>query len=286
MGIFWSPTNASEVISAPRALSELKNGETTWFTDQFRRLANFDSSSCRVEIILPDGFGTSSATAYVRQLRLVVSDLNSRLSEKEGLTFLIVSDTLVLLDVVASVLAATPRMMAIVTAAVVCVISGLTFRSVLLPLRLLVTVVVTLAIVSGILHLVVKDAMHLDVYWLVIIACGPLVIGLTIDFDVFLISHIYDARKAGMSTEDAILHGIASQSQIITIAGSIMASAFASLLMSASPVLNQIGVVLVVASLVDTFFTRAFLCPALLFSAQQYNWWPGSMPEDHQRTHS
>ena len=291
-GIFWSPTNTSELISAEHALDQVARGKTTWFTAQFYRLANFDASSCRIEIALPDGFGTNNATQHVEQLRQVVSAFNDRSEseeeERDGdfeYEFYIVSDTLVVLDIVASVLAATPRMMAIVTGAVVCVIAGLAFRSVLLPLRLLVTVVVTLAIVSGILHLVVRHAMQLDgVYWLVVIACGPLVIGLTIDFDVFLISKIYDARKAGLSTEQAILHGISTQSRIITIAGSIMASAFASLLLSASPVLNQIGVVLVVASLVDTFFTRAFLCPALLFSAERYNWWPGKMPEVEEAT--
>ena len=40
----------------------------------------------------------------------------------------------------------------------------------------------------------------------------------------------------------------------------------------------QFGVVLVTASIVDTFFVRAVLVPALLFMAAESNWWPGKMP--------
>ena len=279
-GIFWSPTNDSE-ISVKEALSQLEGADATWFTRQFRKLANFDASSCRLEINLLDGFGTNEATLRVKKIQEIVLGLNKK---SNTTTFYIVSDTLVLLDVVNNVLDFAPRMMVLVTGAVVLVVAGMTFRSILLPLRLLFTVIITLAIVSGIVYFVVQYIMKLDgVYWLVVVACGPLVIGLTIDFDIFLISKIYDARKSGLTTREAILDGIATQSRIITIAGCIMASAFASLLMSSSPVLNQIGAALVVASLVDTFFTRAFLCPALLFSAEKYNWWPGEMPTPSSR---
>jgi uncharacterized membrane protein YdfJ with MMPL/SSD domain len=41
---------------------------------------------------------------------------------------------------------------------------------------------------------------------------------------------------------------------------------------------SQFGVVLVTASIVDTFFVRAVLVPALLFMAAESNWWPGKMP--------
>jgi uncharacterized membrane protein YdfJ with MMPL/SSD domain len=53
------------------------------------------------------------------------------------------------------------------------------------------------------------------------------VVGLTLDYDIFLISRIYEYRKLGHSTESAVLRAMATQSHTISVAGAIMAVAFA-----------------------------------------------------------
>ena len=110
-------------------------------------------------------------------------------------------------------------------------------------------------------------------------ACS--VVGLTIDYDVFLISRMYEYRTSGYTTEASILRAMASQSSTITTAGVIMTVAFSSLLLSSTAVLNQFGFMLVVATLVDTFVVRTTLVPALMFCAVEANWWPGRVPVAH-----
>jgi hypothetical protein len=79
--------------------------------------------------------------------------------------------------------------------------TGLAFRSILIPLRLLLTVAVTLVFVAGTTQVVFQQAMGLDgVYWLIPIATAPLAVGLTIDYDVFLISRVHETRLKGRST--------------------------------------------------------------------------------------
>ncbi len=116
------------------------------------------------------------------------------------------------------------------------------------------------------------------IYWFLTICAVCLVIGLTIDYDVFLISRIYEFRHLGFTTEASILRAMATQSSTITTAGLIMTVAFSSLLLSDTTVLNQFGFVLVAASISDTFIVRTLLVPALMFFAVETNWWPGRVP--------
>ena len=63
-----------------------------------------------------------------------------------------------------------------------------------------------------------------------------------------------------------------------------MTIAFSSMLLSATTVLNQWGLMLVATSLIDTFVVRSVLVPSLMFLFVDFNWWPGRMPE--QTIHS
>ena len=187
--------------------------------------------------------------------------------------------TQVLLDSVEEVFRESPGIVALVTLVVVFAMAGLAFRSCLIPVRLLGTVVVTLIFVAGSTVLMYQYILGYDgIYWFVPICTACLVIGLTIDYDVFLISRIYEFRQSGYTTEASILRAMAKQSTTITTAGIIMTMAFSSLLLSKTVVLNQFGFVLVAASLIDTFIVRTLLVPSLMFMAVETNWWPGAVP--------
>ena len=100
------------------------------------------------------------------------------------------------------------------------VVAGIAFRSLLIPVRLLGTVIATLAVTSGSTVFLFQVYLGLDgIYWFVPICSASLVIGLTVDYDVFLISRIYEYRHQGYTTEAAILRAIAKQSTTITTAG-------------------------------------------------------------------
>ena len=111
------------------------------------------------------------------------------------------------------------------------------------------------------------------------LSCGCLVVGLTIDYDIFLVSRIYDLKHEGLSTEEAILDGLQSSAKTITTAGIIMMVAFSSLLFSSTDVLHQFGFGLVASAFVDTFIVRTVLVPTMMFCAVDWNWWPGKVPE-------
>ena len=177
--------------------------------------------------------------ALLRKLR----DIAARpVFAESGFGFLVAGDVIVLMDATDRVYTEAPGMMSAVIVVVVFAMTGLAFRSCLIPLRLLLTVAVTLVFVVGVIKVAFQDILGLDgVYWLIPISTAPLVVGLTIDYDVFLISRVHETRMRGTSTQIAVLEAMSSQSNIITTAGVIMTIAFGSLLLSSVTVLNQVS---------------------------------------------
>merc|ERR1711920_344829 len=77
----------------------------------------------------------------------------------------------------------------------------------------------------------------------------------------------------GFTDRDSIVQGVASTGGIISGAGVIMALAFSGLFFAEKVMLQQLAVLL------DAFVVRTVLVPALMLSAQGWNWWPRRMPD-------
>jgi len=110
--------------------------------------------------------------------------------------------------------------------------------------------------------------------------CFSILVGLGLDYDIFLFSRVVEYRKLGYNDRASISKGIYRTGGIITAAGVIMFIAFAGLMLSQEMVLNQYGFMLSFAVLVDTFVVRTLLVPAIMHLAGPVNWWPGVMPPD------
>lgn len=104
-------------------------------------------------------------------------------------------------------------------------------------------------------------------------------VALGLDYDIFLISRIFEFRQQGMSDRESIVWGVSKTGSIISGAGVIMALAFSGLLFSPKLMHNQFALLLITSVLLDTFVVRTVLVPALMLSAGPWNWWPLKMPE-------
>jgi predicted RND superfamily exporter protein len=81
---------------------------------------------------------------------------------------------------------------------------------------------------------------------LIIIIAAPVMIGLTMDYDMFIITKIFELRQHGYSTRFAVLSGTFQSGSIITTAGLVMVIAFVSLCLSQIAALRHMGFLLVV----------------------------------------
>jgi hypothetical protein len=173
-----------------------------------------------------------------------------------------------------------------ITAGVVFVFVGAAFRSIVVSLRSVVSISLTLSIVYGAAIFIYEDGalqflnfeglkpLHGDasISWIPPILCFSLLVGLGLDYDIFLVGRIFEEKKEnGKSDVEAIISGLALTGSTITAAGMIMATAFSGLLFSSEPVLNQVAFFLVLAVLVDTFVIRSLFVPSIMVMLQGCN---------------
>jgi RND superfamily putative drug exporter len=123
-----------------------------------------------------------------------------------------------------------------------------------------------------------------SVFPLVPIVAFAIVFGLSMDYEVFLVARVLEARRSGLSEKDAIPEGMARTAGLITNAAAIMIVVFLAFTFGNFLVVKMIGFTLAVAVLIDATLVRIVIGPALLRLAGDWNWWPGGLGPGHKKT--
>jgi RND superfamily putative drug exporter len=97
--------------------------------------------------------------------------------------------------------------------------------------------------------------------------------GLSMDYEVFLISRMREAWLRTQDNERAVLEGLASTGRVITAAAAIMVAVFAAFVPSPDVVLKVIGIGMASAILIDATIVRLLLVPAVMHLLGRSNWW-------------
>ena len=97
--------------------------------------------------------------------------------------------------------------------------------------------------------------------------------GLSMDYHVFILSRIREAYDRGMTTDDAIAHGIKTTAGVVTSAAIVMVGVFAIFATLQAMILKQFGVGLAAAILIDATIVRAILLPATMKLLGDWNWY-------------
>jgi uncharacterized membrane protein YdfJ with MMPL/SSD domain len=97
--------------------------------------------------------------------------------------------------------------------------------------------------------------------------------GLSMDYHVFILSRIREAYDRGMSTEDAIAHGIKTTAGTVTSAALVMVGVFS--IFATLPILDmkEMGIGLATAVLIDATIVRGVLLPATMKLLGDWNWY-------------
>ncbi|MDT0543940.1 MMPL family transporter [Streptomyces lonegramiae] len=98
--------------------------------------------------------------------------------------------------------------------------------------------------------------------------------GLSMDYQVFVVSRIREAALAGVPTRQAVLDGIRSSASVVTSAAVVMTTVFVSFVFLHIIEMKQIGFVLAAAVLLDAFVVRIMILPAALLLLGEATWWP------------
>jgi len=97
--------------------------------------------------------------------------------------------------------------------------------------------------------------------------------GLSMDYEVFLLSRIREEFLQHGDNSRAVVEGLAKTARVITAAAAIMIAVFSSFVLSADPILKLMGIGLATAILVDATIVRMLLVPAIMQILGRANWW-------------
>jgi len=159
------------------------------------------------------------------------------------------------------------------------------FRSILVPLKAIALNLLSVAAALGALVLVFQDGHGSAllgvtgggtgaVFSTVPIVAFAIVFGLSMDYEVFLVARVLEARRSGLSETHAIAEGVAKTGGLITSAAAIMVVVFVAFTFGEVLVIKMLGFTLAVAVLIDATLVRMVIGPALLQLGGDWNWWP------------
>jgi uncharacterized membrane protein YdfJ with MMPL/SSD domain len=159
----------------------------------------------------------------------------------------------------------------------------LTFRSIVVAIKAVLLNLLSVAAAYGALVLVFQDGwgkglLGINVTPGGIISWLPIFLfvilfGLSMDYHVFILSRVREAFDRGMTTEDAVAHGIKTTAGVVTSAALVMFGVFSIFATLQFLFLKEFGVGLAIAVLVDATIVRAVLLPATMKLLGDWNWY-------------
>jgi RND superfamily putative drug exporter len=157
------------------------------------------------------------------------------------------------------------------------------FRSVVLPVKAVILNLLSVGAAYGALVLIWQDGYGSRAIWGipatgVVVDFVPLVLfaflfGLSMDYEVFILTRIKEARDAGQSTDEAIVEGMGHTGRLVTSATIILFLAFAALAAGPEVPIKVFATGMGVGILIDAVVIRGLLVPAFVSLLGSWNWW-------------
>ena len=278
-----SDPRCARVISITTIASGNRASLTELSRETQRTFLSSDGRAAVLEVLPKGSVSLRGQVDWVRQLRKIGAPA---LTGVPGATLLVGGIPALNADYETIVRKHFPSVLGLVTGGtLIALLFG--FRSIFVAVKAIALNLLSVAASIGVLVLVFQyghgsrllgvDAATQSIFPLVPIVTFAIVFGLSMDYEVFLVARVLEARRSGMREEEAIPEGMARTAGLITSAAAIMVAVFAAFTFGDLLVVKMIGFTLAVAVFLDATLVRIVVGPALLRLAGDWNWWPGGL---------
>lgn len=155
-------------------------------------------------------------------------------------------------------------------------------RALFLPLKAIVTTILSLCASYGVLAFIIQDGHFsqllnfqpqgmLDISLLIIIFCA--LFGFSMDYEVFLLTRIKENYDKTKDTTQSIIFGVEQSSRIITSAAIIVLVICCSFMVADVLMVKAFGLGIAIAIFTDAFLIRSLLVPAAMVLMKDWNWY-------------
>jgi putative drug exporter of the RND superfamily len=241
-----------------------------------------DARFTLMDVILSD---TTSLTTSMEVVRKIRSLRSAHLKGTRGLDIKVGGYVASALDFQDDMLDRLPLLIGLILAATG-VMLAVAFRSVLVPVKAIVMNTLSVSATFGLIVLVFQYGIGGQLFGLtgptsaifvvVPVLVFAIVFGLSMDYEVFLLSRIKEAFDRTGRNDEAVLEGLSATASVITSAALIMILVFGVFAFASALVVQFLGFGLAVAVLLDATIIRMVLVPAVMHLAGRWNWWPGT----------
>lgn len=284
-----SDPRAGRVISLTTIAGSDRSQLTNISRDTRRAFLSSDGRAAVIEVLPATSVTLNDQVHWVRELR---RDGAQILSGVPGAKLRIGGIPALTADYQTIVLDRFPSVLALVVGGTLLALLG-GFRSLFAAVKAIALNLLSVAASFGALVLVFQEGHGIrffgvpegtgSVFPIVPIVAFAIVFGLSMDYEVFLVARVLEARRSGLSEEEAIPEGVARTAGLITSAAAIMIAVFAAFTFGNFLVIKMLGFTLAIAVFIDATIVRIVIGPALLRVAGDWNWWPGGIrpPAEH-----
>jgi RND superfamily putative drug exporter len=155
-----------------------------------------------------------------------------------------------------------------------------TFRSIVLAIKAIILGLISIAVSFAVLVLIFRFGVgtyqleQLEAW--VLILLFAILFGLSMDYEIFIVSRMREAWDRGVSNEEAIREGMRNSGTVVTAAALIFIAALTGLITGHFAGLQQLGIGLAAGVLIDATIIRGLLLPSAMVLLGKWNWWlPG-----------
>ena len=234
-----------------------------------------DGALTRMDVLVADSTSLTAAMDVVRRARALAA------STVPGLDVLVGGFYATSVDLQDDLLARFPLLIAVVLI-ITAIALSIAFKSVLVPLKAVLMNCLSVAGAFGLIVLTFQDGLFGlveatgAIYVVVPVLVFAVVFGLSMDYEVFLLSRIKEAYDRSGKNSQATMEGLSATASVITSAALIMIIVFGAFAFSRVVPVKLIGFGLAVAVLLDATLIRMILVPSFMHIAGHWNWWPGA----------
>jgi uncharacterized membrane protein YdfJ with MMPL/SSD domain len=231
-----------------------------------------------ISYVMAGGINDVRNQDIVRQVRSSV--VPNAFGGLPGVRALVTGDAAYTLDVVDFYAHGMPLVMAFVLTLSFLLLL-VAFRSIVIPIKAILLNLLSTGAAFGLLVVVFQEGALADqlgfkpgpIEGFIPVFIFTILFGLSMDYHVFILTRIKEARDHGLSSNEAVARGIAITSGTITSAAAIMVVVFGVFVTLELTVIKQLGFGLAVAVFIDATVVRSILLPASMRLLGEWNWW-------------
>ncbi len=240
-----------------------------------------DQRIALVDVFPADTTTLTTSMQLVRDIRAI---RDAPIRGLKGTTIIVGGYTAAATDFQDDLLRVFPLLIGVVLG-VTALMLAIAFRSVLVPIKAIVMNSLSVSATFGLSVLVFQygwgagllglDGPTSAIYVVVPVMVFAIVFGLSMDYEVFLLSRIKEAYDRTGRNKEATMEGLSATASVITSAALVMILVFGAFAFARVLMVQFLGFGLAVAVLLDATIIRMVLVPAFMHLAGRWNWWPG-----------